>query len=386
MSSIAYDSNIEKIKIYSEKHKAVLKNQEGSTILKPISHTYIKEIANKIQFPEFVLVDLEDAIVGPVSPLGFLIEYKEVEDKILSGNRLHVAKLYREFRSLEAGLPVIAPFFDPNSGIPKSIYYKEIAETLKIIIMQSSTSIKPQFCYSSIKGALDLDSYLEKYNNSQEPLLEIESNNIQEQIMLLRKAPHLPSTILPAKNKETFLQTIEQQINIFNTLITTCYESINNTDIISYSPEISRRISLRILYQFEQTYIYLKECIKKLATRQKGVKAISQVNALLLGKITIHQLLDIDQNKSNSLQIKSANKRKQTIESDEVSIQMPRFFGNISARKLQTFTTSGPRLVELLEALNNNWITCDLIDDITITWLENFNKDQWMEFIDNIKR
>jgi hypothetical protein len=281
---------------------------------------------------------------------------------------------------------VIAPFFDPNSGIPKSIYYKEIAETLKIIIMQSSTSIKPQFCYSSIKGALDLDSYLEKYNNSQEPLLEIESNNIQEQIMLLRKAPHLPSTILPAKNKETFLQTIEQQINIFNTLITTCYESINNADIISYSPEISRRISLRILYQFEQAYTYLKECIKKLATRQKGVKAISQVNALLLGKITIHQLLDIDQNKSNSLQIKPANKRKQTIESDEVSIQMPRFFGNILARKLQTFTTSGPHLVELLEALNNNWITCDLIDDITITWLENFNKDQWMEFINHIKR
>ncbi|RIB25404.1 hypothetical protein C2G38_2166053 [Gigaspora rosea] len=50
---------------------------------------------------------------------------------------------------------------------------------------------------------------------------------------------------------------------------------------------------------------------------------------------------------------------------------MPGFSGNISARKLQTYTISGPHLVELLEALNNNWVLCDLLHEKNkdVCWL-----------------
>jgi hypothetical protein len=82
-----------------------------------------------------------------------------------------------------------------------------------------------------------------------------------------------------------------------------------------------------------------------------------------------------------------ANKKKRkTIESDEINIEIPGFSGNISVRKLQTYSVAGPRLVQLLEVLNNNWITLDLVDDITITWLENFKKEEWIAFINYIKR
>jgi hypothetical protein len=169
--------------------------------------------------------------------------------------------------------------------------------------------------------------------------------------------------------------------------MSTCYKTINNVDITSYAPELSRRVFLRTLYEFEQAYNYLKQWIIKFAVRQKGVKVISQVNALLLKRISIYHLLNIDQKESNSQVQQIIDKtNKKTIESDEVTIQMPGFSGNISARKLQTFTTSGPQLVELLETLNNNWTTLDLIDDITITWLENFRKEEWVEFIKYIKR
>ncbi|CAG8657548.1 7189_t:CDS:2, partial [Dentiscutata heterogama] len=103
-----------KIEIYLEKHKAVLKNKEGSTTLEPISYTYIKELANKIQWPKFILINLEDAMVGSVSSLGFLIEYEVFENKVLKGNRLKVAELYYKFLLLETGLLVVAPFFDSN--------------------------------------------------------------------------------------------------------------------------------------------------------------------------------------------------------------------------------------------------------------------------------
>jgi hypothetical protein len=108
-----------------------------------------------------------------------------------------------------------------------------------------------------------------------------------------------------------------------------------------------------------------------------------------LGKITIHQLLNIDQTKSNFFKIPITNKknkkRKKTIESDKINIEIPGFSGKISARKLQTYSVAGPRLVQLLEVLNNNWVTLDLVDDITITWLENFKKDNWVAFIEYIK-
>jgi len=386
LSAISCDLDITKIEIYPEKHKAVLKNQTGSVTLEPINNTYINELTKKIQFPKFVSVDLEDALIGPVSPLSFLMDYQIFENQILKGNKLRVAKLYCEFRLLEAGLPVVAPFYDTNSGVSKSIYYKDILETLKIIVQQTSTSIPTQFCYSSIKGALDLDLYLEKCN-TQKTLLGIETNNIQEQIISLQKIPHLPFNIFfdnQDLNKETSLQQIEQQINTFNKLISTCYKTINDVDITSYAPELSRRVSLRTLYEFEQAYNYLKQWIIKFAVRPKGTKVISQVNALLLKRISIYHLLNIDQQKSSSQVQQIIDKTKN--KTNESEIQMPGFSGNITARKLQTFTTSGPRLVELLETLSNNWTALDLVDDITITWLENFRKEEWVEFIKYIKR
>jgi hypothetical protein len=277
---------------------------------------------------------------------------------------------------------VVAPFFDSNSGVRKSEYYKELIEHLKIVIMQASTTIPTEFCCSSIKGALDLDSYLESYfkqTNTEEPAL------VQEQIISLRKAPSVFNKQF--LNKKT--KTIEEQLELSNNLMSKCYTSINNLDIVTYTSEVSRRISLRKLYEFQQSYVYLKEWIGILANRQKGTKAASQVRALLLGKITIYQLLNIDQTKSNFFKIPITNKknkkRKKTIESDKINIEIPGFSGKISARKLQTYSVAGPRLVQLLEVLNNNWVTLDLVDDITITWLENFKKDNWVAFIEYIK-
>ncbi|CAG8633516.1 15544_t:CDS:1, partial [Dentiscutata heterogama] len=106
-----------------------------------------------------------------------------------------------------AGLLVVASFFDPNSGVPKSTYYKEIAKILETIIIQNSTLFQIEFCYSSIKDAINLKSYLERYN-MQETLLKIENSNIQEQIILLRKAPHFPSDIFP---NEQIIQTLKKK-------------------------------------------------------------------------------------------------------------------------------------------------------------------------------
>ncbi|CAG8732074.1 2837_t:CDS:2, partial [Dentiscutata heterogama] len=119
LSAIANNSNIDKIEIYSEKHKAVLKNKEG-----------------------------KDIIVGPVNLLGFLIEYEVFENKVLKENRLKVAKLYHKFLLLEADLLVVASFFNSNSCVPKSTYYKEIAEILEIIIIQNS---KQNFAIHQLK-------------------------------------------------------------------------------------------------------------------------------------------------------------------------------------------------------------------------------------------
>ncbi|CAG8728478.1 7350_t:CDS:2, partial [Dentiscutata heterogama] len=153
-----------------------------------------------------------------------------------------------------------------------------IAELLKVIIMQNSTSIQVEFCYLLIKETLNLESYLERYN-TQETLLDIEDSNIQEQIILLRKVSYLSSDILPNKQ---IIQILEEKINTFN-------------------------------------------------------------------KLMINQLLDINQKNSDSLQtINNTNKRKKTIESDEVTIQIPGFSDNISTRKLQTYTTFEARLVKLL--------------------------------------
>ena len=79
-------------------------------------------------------------------------------------------------------------------------------------------------------------------------------------------------------------------------------------------------------------------------------------------------------------------KKNQDVESySDLNINIPGFVENISSRKLTTFITAGPHLHQLLEALNNNWVLLDIIDDISITWLENIRKDEWEAFIKNIK-
>ena len=70
----------------------------------------------------------------------------------------------------------------------------------------------------------------------------------------------------------------------------------------------------------------------------------------------------------------------------DLTINISGFSGRISSRKLQTFITAGPRLKQLLGALNNNWVLLDFIDDVSITWLENFRKEEWSAFINEIKK
>ena len=41
--------------------------------------------------------------------------------------------------------------------------------------------------------------------------------------------------------------------------------------------------------------------------------------------------------------------------------------------------------MQLFKTLNNNWTTLDLVDNVTITWLENFCKEEWTAFINQIK-
>ncbi|CAG8672398.1 2566_t:CDS:2, partial [Scutellospora calospora] len=269
LSVISCSSNLDKIEIYPEKCKARLKNQTKTAMIEPVNINHIRKLIKTIKFPKFEPIDLEEAINRPVSPLSFLINYQTSENNILKGNKLKVAKLYSDFRLLEKGLPVVAPFFDPNSGVHKSEYYKELIEQLKIIVIQASTTILTTFHCSLVKGALDLDSYLESYfkqNNSEEPKL------IQEQIISLRKTPSVFNEQL--LNNKT--KTIEEQLELSNNLMSKCYTSINNLDVLTYTSEVSRRTSLRKLFEFQQSYVYLKEWIGILANWQKGTKAVSQ--------------------------------------------------------------------------------------------------------------
>ena len=140
-------------------------------------------------------------------------------------------------------------------------------------------------------------------------------------------------------------------------------------------------MSLRFLYEFEEAYTFLKGWVSNFATRSKGIKSATQVRSLLIGKTSIEQLFKINSMKSDLFNIKyianeKEKKRKRSIESDEISINIPGFSGKISLRKLNTFTIAGPRLMQLFKTLNNNWTTLDLVDNVMITWLENFCKEE----------
>ncbi|CAG8816640.1 18649_t:CDS:1, partial [Gigaspora rosea] len=157
-------------------------------------------------------------------------------------------------------------------------------------------------------------------------------------------------------------------------------------EISSYNSELYRRMSLRFLYEFELAYCYMKDFVIKYTSRSKGMKSTTQINALLTGRITLQQLLNIENTTSETFLVHQPikQKKKKLVTLDEISINIPGFVGKVSARKLKTFTTAGPRLVELLKALNDNWVILDLVDYTTITWLANIKKDEWIELIHQI--
>jgi hypothetical protein len=315
---------------------------------------------------------------------------KDHKNKMLTGNKLQVAKLYHEYLSLEEGIPMIVPFHDVTSGIKKFQYHKNLIKYLEELILVR-TSVNAQFDASKVKGALSL----EYYNQQFEPettginIVEKQSGDVQKQLVHLREIPQL-SLELCASKYETF-ESVDIT-PIFSTLMSTCYRSIYQVDITSYHNEIARRGSLRSLFEFQQAYTYIKEWIVKSTSRSKGMKSSTQVRALLVGKSSIQNLLNVNREELESFQIQhtreenvgSSRKRKRNVAEEnplDLNINIPGFSGKLSSRKLSTFIAAGPRLMELLNALNNNWAILDLIDDITITWLENFRKDDWSEFI-----
>ncbi|CAG8673350.1 11374_t:CDS:2, partial [Ambispora leptoticha] len=88
------------------------------------------------------------------------------------------------------------------------------------------------------------------------------------------------------------------------------------------------------------------------------MKSTTQINALLTGRIILQQLLNIQNTTSETFLVHQPikQKKKKLVTVDEISINIPEFCDKVSACKLKIFTTAGPRLVELLNALNDNWM------------------------------
>lgn len=340
----------------------------------------IKKSVENIKLPEFVKVDEEDD--DPYPSLGFFLKFEELrKHKELAGNKLQVAELYQKYLSLEANLSVTAPFYDATSGIKKKEYHKNLIKYLKELALLRRTETI-QFDASKIKGALGMEVYQHPGSENEIEIEEI-SLDVQNQLIHLRKVPQLSSQLRASQH-----QSIEptEATNIFSVLMSTCYQSIYKVDIASYHNEIARRMSLRSLYEFQLAYNFMKEWVMKFTNRSKGTKSATQVCTLLMGKNNIKNLLDIDQATSESFQIQniteasqSSKKRKRSVSETNLTdlvINIPGFNRRISSRKLSTFIAAGPRLMELLETLKNNWVALDLIDDVTVTWLENFRKEE----------
>jgi hypothetical protein len=393
LSVITKELNLEKIEIIPKKGKAILKNENRSLTIESVNPLAIKNSVENLSLPQFVKInDEEYQDSDPYPSLGFFLKYEDLrKQRVLSGNKLQVAELYHKYLSLEESLSVTAPFYDVTSGIKKIDYHKNLIKYLKELTLIRRKEVI-QFDVSKVKGALSMEVYQHPESETEIEVEEI-SLDVQNQLVHLRKVPQLSSELRASQH-----QNIEptEATSIFSSLMSTCYQSIYKVDIASYHSEIARRMSLRSLFKFQQAYIYMKEWVMKFASRSKGTKSSTQVRTLLTGKNTIKNLLGIDQATSESFQIQnvreasqSSKKRKRsTIETNptDLIINIPGFSGKISSRKLSTFIAAGPRLMELLQTLNNNWVTLDLIDEVTITWLENFRKKEWNEFIKKINR
>jgi hypothetical protein len=399
LSAIAWKSNLQKIEINSDKKRAILKNENGTLTIIPVNPSAVERSIKNLNWPEFSRIkDEEYENEDPYPSLGFLAKYEDHKDKVLTGNKLQVAKFYHEYLPLEEGMPTISPFHDITSGIKKPQYHKNLVQYLKELILIRK-SINAPFDASKIKGALNLEHYYQHFEpeatgiDMTEEQLGGDIQHVQQQLVHLKEMPQLPSELSASKHKS--LESVEIT-SIFSTLMSTCYRSIYQVDLTSYHSEMARRVSLRSLFKFQQAYIYMKEWVMKSASRSKGTKSSTQVRALLIGKSSIQNLLNINHEELRSFcieytreaNIESSKKRKRNVIEEnplDLTINIPGFSGKISSRKLSTFIIAGPRLKELLEALNNNWAILDLVDDVTITWIENFRKEEWNEFIKKIE-
>jgi hypothetical protein len=75
-------------------------------------------MVNNLEWPKFIRTNRDDNNL--TDTLGFYAEYENSQkNRLLNSNKLKTANLYREFLFLQNGLPVVALFFDPNSGSKK---------------------------------------------------------------------------------------------------------------------------------------------------------------------------------------------------------------------------------------------------------------------------
>ncbi|CAG8578193.1 12339_t:CDS:2, partial [Dentiscutata heterogama] len=349
LASITQDINFNKIEINLTKKIATLKNNRGEIVLEPINPIEIRKSIINIKFPKFERVSKKQVSQDPYSYLGYFASFQPTKKKeILTGNKLKVSKQFHELLAFESELTIIALFYNKNLFIKKDDYYKSLLNYLKELSILHKTSIV-QFNPAQINSGLALEYENLVLSNSDDNL------NLQDQIMLLRHMPQLSQDL--KVNNLSKNDSLEKKVEIFLILMSTCYQSIFDCNITTYNIEVSHRMSLRFLYKFEIAYNYLTDWINKYTTREKGTLCATQVRALLTGKESLYDMFNINKS-DNSFNIKHVIDK------------------NISSKKPTTFITAGPRLHQLLKALNNNWVLLDIIDDVSITWLESMRKDE----------
>ncbi|CAG8708339.1 6627_t:CDS:2, partial [Dentiscutata heterogama] len=227
------------------------------------------------------------------------------------------------------------------ASITKDIHFDkiEINPTKEIAILKNNQvkivlePINPLEIRKTINGRLALEYKNLILSNSDDNL------SLQDQIMLLKCLPEVLQDL--RVNNLSKNESSDKKIIIFTTLISTCYQSIFDCNITTYNIEVSHRILLRFL-----------------------TKCATQVRALVTGKESLYNMFNINQS-NNSFNIKyiidgdsfivRKRKKNQDLESfSDLNINIPGFVENILSRKLTTFITAGPRLHQLLKALNNN--------------------------------
>jgi len=242
-TSVAFNNgnyDLDKIEIDLVKKIASLKKTEGIITLEPVNPIAVKRSLMKDQPPEFERISRKQYAEGdPYSLLGFFANFQDTKKHgLLTGNKLRISRLYREFFEFESDFSVTAPFYDQNSGIRKSEYYKNVLKYMKNLSFVCQSAII-QFDSSQIKGTLDFNLYQEAPSSSN---LEIEGLGLQDQVALLRCSPEVSEDLrVNSFLKDYSLEqpdAAEKQISIFSSLMSTCYRSIHKLNIMIYYSEI----------------------------------------------------------------------------------------------------------------------------------------------------